>query len=199
MSSLRIAAAVLFATAIGCGSTTTSIPEPSLTGEVSCPSGTKLKQDGFAMAFETWCEKADGTLHGPMVSRYDSGQLKEIGTYRDGKREGRWTYWAPDGTLAAKLEFKQGKPHGTWMSWSAQGNKWQQQGYRDGMRHGVWVEWWDGGSRRELKMYKNGEPFGRFQWWNQDGKLLRQEDYVAGKLIKTVKYVGDVKVVERAR
>jgi antitoxin component YwqK of YwqJK toxin-antitoxin module len=49
-----------------------------------------------------------GTLEGPYRTWFASGQKREEGEYRQGKREGTWRAWNEDGTPDETLsgEFK---------------------------------------------------------------------------------------------
>jgi antitoxin component YwqK of YwqJK toxin-antitoxin module len=159
------------------------------TGQLSCPSGTHVEQDGSVIPLEWWCAKADGVQHGPAFARYHGGRAKEVGMYVDGKRDGAWTHWQPDGQLAAKMHFRNGTPVGTWTSWFSDDAKWQQQTYVDGRREGMWIEWWPSGERKEQRMYRRGVAHGRSSWWSRRGKLVRTEDYRSGTLVETVRYI----------
>jgi len=46
-------------------------------------------------------QKPDGTWvkDGPSVGRNRQGKMLEEGSYRDGKREGEWTFWNEDGSI----------------------------------------------------------------------------------------------------
>ena len=53
----------------------------------------------------------DGKLEGYFIHYWENGQLQTKGTYKNGLKEGRWVYYASDGTLFKGLTgiYKNGK------------------------------------------------------------------------------------------
>jgi antitoxin component YwqK of YwqJK toxin-antitoxin module len=51
----------------------------------------------------------------------DTGQIKSLGEIKNGKRDGKWTYWHRDGQLGAEGNFKDGKLDGKWTWWHKDG------------------------------------------------------------------------------
>ena len=51
-----------------------------------------MEKDG--LKFETHKETP---FNGKTVSTYDNGQKELEGSYRDGKKDGEWTYWSENG------------------------------------------------------------------------------------------------------
>jgi hypothetical protein len=64
---------------------------------------------------EEWCQRADGTRHGParLWHRLMPRVLAE-GEYRDGQRHGRWVFWDVLGRSWAEGEYKNGRREGPW-------------------------------------------------------------------------------------
>lgn len=48
------------------------------------------------------------------MTYYDSGRVKEIGAYRDGRRDGVWKQFDESGAVLARAEFVNGERQGTW-------------------------------------------------------------------------------------
>lgn len=48
------------------------------------------------------------------MNYYESGRLKETGTFRNGRRDGVWEQFAENGTLLARACFQDGTRTGTW-------------------------------------------------------------------------------------
>ncbi len=48
------------------------------------------------------------------MTYYESGRLKERGTFRNGRREGIWEQYAENGALLARASFRDGHRNGTW-------------------------------------------------------------------------------------
>jgi antitoxin component YwqK of YwqJK toxin-antitoxin module len=52
--------------------------------------------------------------HGPARQWHASGQLKYDGSYKNDRREGRWTYYDERGSVTASGQFKDDKREGLW-------------------------------------------------------------------------------------
>ena len=84
---------------------------------------------------------------------YESGKVRMEGAMKDGKRNGEWTAYFPDGRV-------------------------QSQGYfKDGKRTGEATVFWSNGNLREEGFYKEGVHCGHWKWYDEQGILLREEDY----------------------
>ncbi len=61
--------------------------------------------------------------HGPWVSLYPSGRLKERGEYLYGEKNGHWVYWYDNGRKKSEGDIKNGQANGQWSHWDIDGNK----------------------------------------------------------------------------
>jgi hypothetical protein len=57
----------------------------------------------------------NGKKDGPWVTYYPNGQLGSKGTYKDGKKEGLWVSYWDSGDLQSKGTYKDGKRDGPWV------------------------------------------------------------------------------------
>ena len=48
----------------------------------------------------------NGKLDGPRKKWYSNGKLKEEGNYKEGKENGRWTYYLEDGAIETSYDIK---------------------------------------------------------------------------------------------
>lgn len=183
------------ALATACGAST----HAWINGVGDCPAGTARSQDSDIMPTSWWCERPDGTMHGPTASVHDNGRNEHLGQYRNGRRHGRWVTFDANGGKIAEMSYRNGVRQGEWLSWYDDGARMQQHRYADGKRHGTWIEWWESGATRERRQFDHGDAHGRFAWWTRDSVLLRTEDYDHGRLLKTVRYVEGAKTVEISR
>lgn len=88
------------------------------------------------------------------VFYYPNGQRKLEGYYnKDGKKNGKWTYWREDGKLWSEGYFKEGKDDGLRKTWHENGQKHYQGRYDMGTRIGTW------------------------KFWDESGKLVKEIDY----------------------
>lgn len=87
------------------------------------------------------------------IEYYDSGVVKMEGGMKDGKREGEWTAYFPDGRVQSHGYFK------------------------DGERTGAATVYWSNGNLRSEGFYKEGKHCGKWKWYDEQGILLREENY----------------------
>ncbi|MHB0959103.1 MAG: HTTM domain-containing protein [Pirellulaceae bacterium] len=71
------------------------------------------------------------------------------GEYREGHREGHWTFRYPDGQVEATGDFRGGREQGRWTLWYPDGRKQGEGSYVDGQMEGKWTFWYEGGERVE--------------------------------------------------
>uniref|UniRef100_A0A6C0EM28 MORN repeat protein n=1 Tax=viral metagenome TaxID=1070528 RepID=A0A6C0EM28_9ZZZZ len=69
---------------------------------------------------------------------YDNGQLYSQGSYVQGKKEGKWTYWRDNGQLYFQHSYVQGKEEGEWTFWYSNG-KLHSKGYYDQEKEGICI------------------------------------------------------------
>ena len=50
---------------------------------------------------------SDKPFHGTAIDYYEEGQLRERGTYKDGKQHGPWEAYHPNGQLEEKGTYKE--------------------------------------------------------------------------------------------
>lgn len=131
---------------------------------MSCPAGTQLRGAAPPAGTRAWCERADGSLHGPVVEWFGDGRRRMRGEYRDGAKHGTWSSWYDDEQPRSEEHWSAGTPTGTWTTYFADGkrstesrhaaggaiafqsfrpdgSKLRQGTYRGGREHGTWTEW----------------------------------------------------------
>lgn len=87
------------------------------------------------------------------IEYYDSGQVKMEGKMKDGKREGEW-----------KAYLRDGRP-------------WSIDNFKDGELDGSSTVYWENGNLRWEGYYKVGKHCGHWKWYDEQGILLREDDY----------------------
>ena len=63
---------------------------------------------------------------------YENGQKEKEGTYKDGKKDGLWTYWNENGQKKSEVTYKNGELDGLWISWFENGQKKTEGTWKDG-------------------------------------------------------------------
>ena len=87
------------------------------------------------------------------IEYYESGQVKMEGGMKDGQMDGEWTAYFPDGRVQSHGFFKEGKRTGAAQVFYPNGNKYQEGFYKDGKHCGKW------------------------KFYDEQGILLREDDY----------------------
>ena len=88
---------------------------------------------------------------------YDNGQLKAIGTFKDGKEDGLYEWYYENGQL------------------------WERKTYKDGIRDGLYEWYYDNGQLKWRYTYKDGKLNGLDEGYNKDGTLKSKCFYQNGK------------------
>src|SRR6478736_2941582 len=99
---------------------------------------------------------------------YTNGQLKEKGILRNGRRDGKWTYYSENGSLLREILYTDGIENGSWIMWHDNGNTYIQQNKKNGVSDGLWKEYYENGSIKEIGNYELGEYF-PMDFWDEDG------------------------------
>ena len=84
---------------------------------------------------------------------YDTGEVRMEGAIKDGKKQGEW-----------KAYLRDGRP-------------WSIGGFKDGKMDGPSTVYWENGNLRYEGNFKNGVHCGHWKWYDEQGFLLREEDY----------------------
>ena len=95
---------------------------------------------------------------------YAGKGVSEIITWKDGKREGPWEQYYPDGKFKMKCA------------------------YREDLKQGPYGFYENDGSQTISGEYSDGLSEGKWQYFSVDGKLLKNEYFEEGKLIRTEEF-----------
>ncbi len=92
---------------------------------------------------------------------YSNKQIQMEGTYKDGKRDGKWVSWYDNGKVWSEGSFKNGKS--------------------DGKR----IVYFENGKIRYEGYYKEDTRIGKWSFYDENGRLLKEIDYpLPAKVIK---------------
>jgi antitoxin component YwqK of YwqJK toxin-antitoxin module len=129
----------------------------------------------------------DGQPDGAWEVFRADGTLSAKRGFVEGKRHGEWITYAADGKQPLREEhYDQGKAEGTWKTWFPNGQMKQQVSFKQGKRHGVSSEWTEKGEKRGDVSYADDKLDGTSTIWLPDGTKVVQE-YKAGKLVSESK------------
>lgn len=134
---------------------------------LGCPSGTAEKHkpwrqqvspgSTYTEGEQAWCERSDGTRHGPLRITYMSGKRAVEGAYENGAREGAWTVWYGEGPKATEETWRLGKRHGAWRSFGRDGKPWGEATFDDG-KLTTWIEYDEHGNKRVVDKQPELKP-----------------------------------------
>ena len=72
-----------------------------------------LKQERHANGrLKSTLYREGGAVH--FITYFESGRVKEMGAFRDGRRDGVWQQFAANGAMLTRAEFDRGERTGTW-------------------------------------------------------------------------------------
>lgn len=146
-------------------------PDGSISETVTYVNGIK---QGVARRFDP-----QGKLEGGSVFESDVLVAEGI-TTNEGKREGPWMEYWPNGMVRAEGQYADGKREGVWVFYRETGDKEQQGEYIDDLVHGVWTWWYPGGDLHREEEYSHGKPVGRFLELDTSGTPLVSGFYEDG-------------------
>lgn len=124
---------------------------------------------------------------------YPNAQLKQIGSYKNGKPEGVHRFYSEDGKLqsgkvyadgrvvAEGVTDEAGKRQGEWKEYYLSGELRCQGKYSNGNREGKWKFFYPDGKLEQEGEYRKGKYEGKWLWYHPDGSPWRDEDYASGK------------------
>lgn len=114
MSTLRYLIAIFVAWGfLGCGRETSPF----------CPQGLYPVKERSVVGKTMWCESKDKLRSQWIEWHKDSTTLRQSCAYRDGKPEGSFSAWHPEGKLWVQGQFSGGQKAGKWKQWDAGGNE----------------------------------------------------------------------------
>ena len=137
---------------------------------------------------------------GSVFNLYDNGQKKLNGRYRNGIKNGKWTWWNIDGGVDSTGSYKKGLMKGQWKFYFSNGNLNGKGQYRDGNgtdlgntgiprhgRHGKWTFWYENGKKEVEGTYKNGKQDGKWTSWHKNEQKSSESYWKEGKHFNTNK------------
>jgi antitoxin component YwqK of YwqJK toxin-antitoxin module len=176
------------ATATACKSDSGVIHELVEFATTPCPFGTTqvVSADsgtpGLKKLIEKWCERSEQgehVRHGPYVELYEGGGKRESGQFREGKRDGTWFRWHPNGKIDAITVWDNGKPV-SFEAWHDNGQKWEEGSFVDGFKQGMWSRWHVNGQKELESYFEHGTLDRRYTVWHDNGQKEQQGMYNMG-------------------
>ncbi len=97
-----------------------------------------------------------GALQGHWIEYYGTGEKRAEGEYKEGKKDGPWTFFHRGGEVEQKGNYVNGLPQGEW----------------------VWF--FEGGGRHREERYRKGKEDGTSAEYDSAGTVITQGEYIDG-------------------
>lgn len=110
---------------------------------------------------------------------YDTGELKEVGKYRNNLKEGTWKYYFRDGEIEQIGDFASDNPEGTWRWYYPNQQLRLAEEYEDGFEEGPAVEYDETGKVIARGNYVEGFKDG--SWTYEIGNIKETGKYYEGE------------------
>ena len=93
------------------------------------------------------------------------GQYQSQGKLKNGKEDGKWTYWYINGQKESEGNYTNNKPEGKQTWWYENGQKEYESNYKDGKQDGKQTLWGENGQIWLESNYKDGWKDGKWTRW----------------------------------
>ena len=128
-----------------------------------------VKRDG------RWFKKfTEIPFTGQIIEHHDNGQLKEKGNYRNGEKEGAWSFHHDNGQLREKGNYRNSELEGEWITYYYNGQLRKKGKWKTRKEEGKWVCYNEDGTVNESMTgtFIYGKNISNF--WNQfKGNFLK--------------------------
>ncbi|MBI4645104.1 MAG: carboxypeptidase-like regulatory domain-containing protein [Bacteroidia bacterium] len=123
---------------------------------------------------------AEITYTGRCFSYYDNGQKGKVGEYKDGKEEGKWTWWFENGQIGKEVTYINGMMDGTCKWWFENGQLKRQSDFKDGKKNGLSMMYFPNGNKNFEGNFINDQMHGKCAWWYETGEKKKEALYENG-------------------
>jgi antitoxin component YwqK of YwqJK toxin-antitoxin module len=165
--------------------------------EIARYSDDRFVADGFYREFYPNGEKfaegqyKNGHREGKWTYWHDNGQEHRTVTYKKGQPDGGWDVRNAEGAVVAKRSFQDGKRDGTWVVYDETGKQpLREEVYTSGKANGTWKVWFPSGQLQTQVGIKDGVRHGFYNEWYENGKKQKDLNFVEGKLDGTATLWG---------
>jgi UPF0755 protein len=131
---------------------------------------------------------------GTVFDFYENGTEKLNGRYRNGLKNGKWTWWNRDGSIIERGTYRNELMNGLWQFYYWNDNMKVKGSYRDGNgatddyysdipthgRYGKWTYWYENGNKKLEGFFKNDERNGKWLQWYENGQKMGESSFKDG-------------------
>ena len=120
----------------------------------------------------------NGKVYSGVFREYDANKkLSSATCIKNGLLEDSTILYYPTGVIKEIRSYREGKKHGIWTTWNEFGKKTAEAGFKDGKKDGHWYVWDDKGTKRYEMFYENGEKKGEWIIRDEKGKVTSREEF----------------------
>jgi hypothetical protein len=130
------------------------------------------------LSLVTSCKKEAAVVQ----SNYPDGSPQRVTVYKGtgASREPiKETTYYTGNRMQMQGTFRKGKREGKWVSWYENGKIWSEGYFSNGKGNGKRITYFENGRIRYVGEYKDDERTGEWRYYDENGKLLREIDYSA--------------------
>jgi len=117
---------------------------------------------------------------GSIIFLYEDNQKYGSGQYKNGKRNGRWSWWYENGRNKEIIYWESGKKVGSYKKWYENGKLASKIYYDDDKKNGFASAWYINGVKKYEGIYRQGLMDGRWIYWDQNNRIQNEENYEYG-------------------
>ncbi|MBF5059556.1 hypothetical protein NEPTK9_001070 [Candidatus Neptunochlamydia vexilliferae] len=128
-----------------------------------------------------YSQNEEGKLEGPYKSWFPDGALQNDCHYASGQFEGEQKQYYPSGQIKLFGHYKNKVRDGLFEQWYEDGNPALRAVFKEGNKDGEFVEWYSNGQMRLKKHFVNSLFHGEQREWHEDGVLRLEARYDQGK------------------
>ena len=140
----------------------------------------RVYQSGESRPYSGWAKR-----------RQESGGLAYLGHYKDGKFDGSYTEWHPDGKKKREESYKNGIPHGSFTEWHKSGEKKLTYISENGITVGTVTWWHENGQKRLEYTSKGGKKDGLSTEWHDNGQKSAEVNFEDGNQVSATYWNRD--------
>ena len=126
-------------------------------------------------------------LYSGKVFQNRMGGKKDFeGSYKDGKKDGKWTKWYKNGQKYEIRNWKSGIEHGKITLWYENGQKRHEETIKNGVYDGGKITRWYENGQKQLETFNmNGQGDGYHFEWDKYGRKIVDDIYLNGNVVKS--------------
>lgn len=151
----------------------------------TCPQNGKIVGAPPPKGNSVWCERpgANGKIvrDGPYFKFHSNGQKAIQGSFVDGKANGLFLFWLPDGNKVEEKGYRNGQLHGAYVKYGKDNQKVLEGRYALGKKNGEFAFYGKGGRLKQKGSFRDNIKDGVWTTYNRDGQPRNKFTFKAGK------------------